>query len=55
MVHDISGTGFPLALQDKVTFCPSLIVTPTGWVVIEGCSEETQQREETKSVPHLHH
>ena len=30
MVHDIVGTGLPLALHDKVMFCPSLIVTPIG-------------------------
>ena len=46
MVHNISGTGFPLALQNKVMFCPSLIVTPFGLVMIEGSSEETQKRKD---------
>lgn len=46
MVHNISGIGFPLALQNKLMFCPSLIVTPFGLVMIEGCSEETQTRKD---------
>ena len=53
MVHDIVGTGFPLALQDKVTFCPSLIVTPIGWVMIKGCSEKTKQKEDKQSVQQI--
>ena len=53
MVHDIVGTGLPLALQDKVMFCPSLIVTPIGWVMIEGCSEQTQQKENKQSVQQI--
>ena len=53
MVHDIVGTGLPLALQNKVMFCPSLIVTPIGWVMIEGCSEQTQQKEDKQSVQQI--
>ena len=30
LVHDIVGTGFPVALQDKVTLCPSVMVSPSG-------------------------
>ena len=38
LVHDIAGTGFPLALQVKVTFCPSVSVSFSGWAVISGLS-----------------
>ena len=29
-VHDKDGTGFPIALQDKVAFCPSSTVRFSG-------------------------
>ncbi len=36
LVHDIVGTGFPVALQDKVTFSPSVSVLAFGWAMILG-------------------
>ena len=30
LVHDIVGTGFPVALQDKVTLPPFVVVTLLG-------------------------
>ncbi len=38
LVHDIVGAGFPVALQDKVTFFPSVAVVFWGCVVILGRS-----------------
>lgn len=38
LVHDIVGSGFPVALQDKVTFSPSFFVTFCGEAVISGLS-----------------
>ena len=36
--HYIIGTGFPVALQYKVTFWPSLVVILWGYVAISGLS-----------------
>ena len=38
MVHEKFGSGFPLALQDKVAFCPSSTVRFSGWEVNSGLS-----------------
>ena len=36
LVHDIVGTGFPVALQGKIMLSPSFFVTLTGCTVILG-------------------
>ena len=36
MVHDIVGSGFPVALQDKVILFPSISVVLDGYSVISG-------------------
>ena len=38
LVHDIDGAGSPLALQDNVTFSPSVTVAFCGCVVISGAT-----------------
>lgn len=38
LVHDIIVAGFPLALQDNVTFSPSIFVAFCGRVVISGAT-----------------
>ena len=46
LVHDIVGTGFPVALQDKVTFSPrpSVFVSLIGCLVILGSSVNKHQQ-----------
>ena len=36
LVHHIVGAGSPVALQEKVTFPPSVVVLFRGWAVICG-------------------
>ena len=36
LVHDIVGTGLPVALQDKVKLPPSVVITVCGSTVIFG-------------------
>ena len=36
MVHDIDGSGFPVALQDKVMLFPSVSLAFDGYSVISG-------------------
>ena len=38
LTQDIDGSGFPVALQDRVIFSPSMGVFPSGRVVIKGSS-----------------
>ena len=38
LTQDIDGSGFPVALQDRVIFSPSLRIFPSGRVVIRGSS-----------------
>ena len=38
LTQDIDGSGFPVALQDRVIFSPSIGVFPSGWMVIKGSS-----------------
>ena len=44
LVHDIDGVGFPVALQDKVTFSPSVGVVCCGCAVIWGWSVKRKQQ-----------
>ena len=43
LVHDIVATGFADALQDNVTFSPSVFSAPRGWAVIAGLSVTIKQ------------
>ena len=38
LTQDIDGSGFPVALQDRVIFSPSIGVLFSGWMVIMGSS-----------------
>ena len=38
LIQDIDGSGFPVALQNRVIFSPSMGVFPSGRVVIKGSS-----------------
>ena len=38
LTQDIDGSGFPVALQDRVIFSPSIRLFPSGRVVIKGSS-----------------
>ena len=38
LTQDIDGSGFPVALQNRVIFFPSMGVFPSGWMVIKGSS-----------------
>ena len=44
LVHDMVGVGFPLALQDKVTFCPSIFVAFWGCFVISAATKVTNKQ-----------
>ena len=47
LAHNIVGTGFPLALQDKVMFCPLVFVTFCGCFVILAATAEAETLGET--------
>ena len=44
LVQDIIGSGFPSALQEKVTLSPSVFVAPCGCAVIVGGSMNRNNR-----------
>ena len=44
LVQDTIGSGFPSALQDKVTLSPSVFVAPCGCAVIVGGSMNKNNR-----------
>jgi len=44
LVHDIVGTGSPLALQDKVTVSPSIFLALRGCFVISGGTARRNKR-----------
>ena len=44
LVQDTIGSGFPSALQDKVTLSPSVFVVPCGCAVIVGGSMKRNNR-----------